>query len=71
MHQEGSELRRSHKQNEVGGLPLPLLQPNIFIGLEKKHCTVQAQLSTSDCHSPLQTQQECFLSGQKYFAGDR
>lgn len=35
MHQEGSELRRSHKQNEVGGLPLPLLQPNIFIGLEK------------------------------------
>lgn len=35
MHQEGFELRRSHKQNEVGGLLLPLLQLSIFIDLEK------------------------------------
>lgn len=35
MRQEGFELRRSHKQNEVGGFPLPFSQPSICMDLEK------------------------------------
>lgn len=30
MHWEGLEWRRSHEQNEVGGLPLPRVLPDIF-----------------------------------------
>lgn len=29
MHWEGLERRRSHEQNEVGGIPLPCVLPNI------------------------------------------
>jgi len=55
MHQEDFELRRSHKQNEVGSLLLPLSHPNIFIDLEKpphsSSTAINIQLSAHDEHS--------------------